>query len=75
MADVRCGANDLPEEVVNKCIGFTVNEIREVGQELLNIPDDAEAVVSGDSVNTEYRLQEGDTLEFVRASGSKGSDK
>lgn len=65
---VACGANTQDAEVA----GMTVAEVRRSMQDVLNIPEDAEAIISGDNVNNTYTLREGDVLEFVKKSGEKG---
>lgn len=63
-----CGANTQEAAVA----GRTVNDIRRDFGEVLNIPPDAQAIISGDNVQGVYVLRSGDTLEFLKPSGTKG---
>lgn len=65
---VVCGANVQEAEIVGK----TISEVRAELAEVLNIPVDSRAMVSGDNVEATYALQVGDTLEFIKESGDKG---
>ena len=65
---VSCGANSGEFAVVGKA----VYEVHEFLQEVLNIPKDSSYTVSGKNVTLGYIIQEGDTLEFIKRSGSKG---
>lgn len=65
---VTYGANSQEVDVVGK----TVGQIREGMAEALNVPKDATALISGEPVVNDYALQQGDRVEFVRASGEKG---
>jgi hypothetical protein len=65
---VVCGANYEEAEVV----GMTVAQAKRALMESLNIPEDSQAIISGDNVNTDYILREGDTLEFIKPSGENG---
>jgi len=56
-----------------ECVGMTIAQVRDSLAEGLNIPEDADAAVSGEPVEASYKLQTGDSLEFVRASGEKGT--
>ncbi len=66
---VVCGANSQDLAGLS---GKRIAEVRTELAQVLNIPPDAQARISGVHVDNEYRLQEGDTLEFVRAAGNKG---
>jgi hypothetical protein len=66
---VVCGANTQEMEGLE---GKTVAEVKEGFREVLNIPDGARAIVSGDNVENVYVLRAGDVLEFVKPSGKKG---
>ncbi len=52
--------------------GKRVAEVRGAISESLNIDPRAMAVVNGSEVDEDHVLAEGDHLEFVRLSGSKG---
>jgi len=64
---IICGANQQAGTP-----GMKVSEIKDDFKEILNIADDAEALVNGVKVDGDYELVEGDTLEFVKKSGDKG---
>jgi molybdopterin converting factor small subunit len=66
---VTCGANHHDAEEV---VGSTIAEVREGLREVLNISEDSHAVVNGDLAGASYEIQEGDTIEFVQRSGTKG---
>lgn len=69
-ATVSCGANELNLE---KFIGLSLASIKSKYGEMLNIPSDCEVQVNGDQVDSlEYIVQDGDEVEFVKKSGSKG---
>ena len=67
MARVVCGANEQAMDA-----GQTVAQVRENFQEILNIPDGAKAIVSGDEVGEDYAINQGDSLEFIKSAGGKG---
>lgn len=69
---VVCGANS--QELAGLA-GKRIAEVRSELTQVLNIPQNAQANISGGHVENDYRLQEGDTLEFVRPAGQKGSYK
>jgi hypothetical protein len=54
--------------------GMTVADVRRLLQRPHNIPLHAHAFVNGDPVEDTYRLASGDTLEFAREAGEKGTD-
>lgn len=66
---VVCGANT---QDMDNLEGKTVAEVKQGLKEVLNIPDDAQAIISGDNVENNYSLRDGDVLEFVKPSGTKG---
>lgn len=69
-ATVTCGANELNLE---KFVGLSLASIKSQYGEMLNIPQDCEVQVNGDAVDSlEYIVQDGDEVEFVKKSGSKG---
>lgn len=67
---VVCGANT---QSLAGLAGKRVSDVRAELIEVLNIPPDARAYVSGGNVDSNYQLQQSDTLEFVRPSGTKGN--
>ena len=52
--------------------GQTLAEARDVIASILRIPPDSPALVNGEPVPVSYRLNRGDTLEFVHHAGEKG---
>lgn len=75
-ADVRNvkvihGANDGTFDLT----GSKVSSVRASLVDAFNVPDDALAFVNGNLVPASYRLARNDTLEFVRAIGTKGAGK
>ncbi|MDP2709490.1 MAG: MoaD/ThiS family protein [bacterium] len=62
------GVNQLSAELA----GRTVNEVRGMLTQALNISPEANPVVNGSAVDANYALADGDELEFVKASGTKG---
>ncbi len=64
-------------EVEYDVAGKSVNYIREALAAVLSIPKEAAAVVNGQTIdrNTEnqHQLNQMDTLEFIRSSGTKGA--
>ena len=71
MADTNTiinGVNTLSADLAGK----TVNEVRDMLSQALNIDPEAQSVVNGDSVAEDYTLATGDELEFIKSSGVKG---
>lgn len=64
---VICGANETGAQA-----GLTVAGARQDFAELLNIEDEAIALVNGEEVDDQYVLQEEDELEFVKDAGELG---
>ena len=64
---VVCGANETQGRA-----GLTVAGARQEFAELLNIEDEAIALVNDEEVEDDYILQEEDVLEFVKDAGDKG---
>jgi len=64
---VMCGANSQDMEVVGK----TVQQIRDIARDVLNLPDKANALVSGNTIENSYVGMEGDVIEFVKPGGKK----
>lgn len=62
------GANDGIFSVA----GVAVASVRASLVDAFNIPGDAEAFVNGEAVPPAYRLQDHDTLEFIKHRGQKG---
>ena len=77
------GAAPAPPEQVTVTWGFlqerldaqamTVGELFDLLHSDLNIPQGVEARVNSNLVGPDHRLEAGDELEFIRASGEKGA--
>jgi sulfur carrier protein ThiS len=65
------GANDGEFDLA----GSKVSTVRASLVDAFNVPGDALAFVNGNVVPASYRLARNDTLEFVRAIGTKGAGK
>ncbi len=65
---VAHGAN---EDTFDGLVGKSVSEVRDALREAFNIPSDAIALVNGQPVTGDYRLQKNDALEFLRTSGAR----
>ena len=52
--------------------GRTVADVRAMLAQALNIDPASKAMVGGEEVADDYQLVDGDELEFVKASGTKG---
>ena len=66
---VTCGANT---EEYGNIEGKSVGEVRRTLRDILNIPEGARALVNGETVEDNYKLALGDSLEFVKPAGQKG---
>ena len=66
---VTCGANS---QLFGDISGRTISEVRRDLGDVMNISDNAAAMVSGAAVSEDYVVQPGDRLEFIQASGTKG---
>jgi hypothetical protein len=53
--------------------GVNVKAIRDNYQSMWSLPTDSDAYINGDKVADTYEIQPGDTVEFHRRSGEKGS--
>lgn len=62
------GANQEYLDLEGKTVGYVRKKLREV----LNIPGDAEALISGKAVGDEFVLEGNQSLEFVKEAGVKG---
>jgi len=74
-AQVRCGPRAVAAGP--QWVGKTVSELRKLLARDLQIPAGTAAVISrfgapGDPVSDDYRLTDGDLLEFTRPAGAKG---
>ena len=67
---VQNGVNELTSELAGK----SVSAIRSMLSQALNIDPEAVAYVNGHAVTPETPVQDGATLEFIKASGTKGND-
>jgi hypothetical protein len=66
--EVSSGVNNMSLQLAGK----TVGEVRTQLSSVLNIDGDYSAEVNGAAVNASHTLKDGDSLEFVKASGTKG---
>lgn len=74
-AQVRCGPRAVAAGP--QWVSKTVGELRKILVRDLQIPAGSAAVISrfgapGEPVGEEYRLTDGDLLEFTRPAGAKG---
>lgn len=63
------GVNTLSADLAGK----TVSEVRSMLAQALNIDAAAVATVDGVKVNSNYVLEDGNELEFIKPSGEKGA--
>lgn len=70
MAKIVCGPNEL-EGV--EWDGKTIEDVKNLLTPILNIPRDATILLNGNQPSGNVSLRAGDELEFVKASGDKGS--
>jgi len=66
---VVCGANS---QEFGNIAGKTIGEVRKTLRDILNIPDEARAVVDEQDAPEGYPLEVGDVLEFIKPAGQKG---
>lgn len=66
---VQNGVNTLSADLS----GRTVGEIRSMLRQALNIDPSAKAYVDGEEAGSEYGVEDGDRVEFIKAAGSKGN--
>jgi fructosamine-3-kinase len=66
--EVTSGVNEMSLDLAGK----TVSEVRNQLSSVLGIDSSYTAKVNGSETNDSYTLEDGDELEFVKASGSKG---
>lgn len=53
-------------------VGLSVKKIRELAQEMLNIPEKANTLIDGKRVTATRVLKAGEMLEFVKPAGRHG---
>ena len=63
------GANQIS---IDNHIGRSVQEVRSVLRDILNIATDAKAKIGGKDIAGSHVIAQGEQLEFVKASGTKG---
>lgn len=68
MIKIVSGVNTLDANLV----GRSVSDVRNMLSQPLNIDVASRPVVNGETVEEDYVLEDGDELEFVKASGEKG---
>lgn len=69
--DVVSGVNELTLDIAGK----KVSEVRSELGATMGIDSSYESKVNGDAAAATYVLKDGDELEFVKASGSKGDNE
>lgn len=52
--------------------GKTVGSVKKSLKEVFNIPSEAQAIVAGSTVDNDFVLKAGDSLEFIKEAGVKG---
>lgn len=52
--------------------GQTVKQVRKTFRSMFNIPEGARALVKGDEVSEDQIILPGQTIEFIKESGTKG---
>lgn len=62
------GVNELSANLA----GQTVASVRAMLAQALNIDPAAKPLINGETADPSYTLEDGDELEFVKASGEKG---
>lgn len=65
---VSCGASSGNFPVAGK----TVKEVGDFLREVLNVDQLSTGIVNGNEVDADYRLKEGDNLEYLKPAGKKG---
>ena len=71
MSKITCGANELE---ITPYAGKTIAHVRQVAGAVLNIPQGCTVLLNDNTVTDENTvLRAADDLEFVKASGEKGS--
>lgn len=68
MNKIISGVNTLDAGLAGK----SVADVRSMLNQPLNIDPASKPVVNGETVSEDYVLEDGDELEFVKASGEKG---
>ncbi len=63
------GANRME---IDDFVGHSVRDVRRGLRDALNIAQNSAVLVGGDNVAEDYVIQDGDQVEFIRASGEKG---
>ncbi|MCK9279148.1 MAG: hypothetical protein M0P71_00770 [Melioribacteraceae bacterium] len=67
-----CGANEL---VNNNYDGEEIGEVIPKIKDILNITRDHQVTVNGEEVDSDYEIEAGDNIEFVKNAGQKGNDE
>jgi len=65
---VSCGASSGNFPVAGK----TVKEVGDFLREVLNVDELSTGIVNGNAVDADYKLKEGDNLEYLKPAGKKG---
>lgn len=70
MVTIRYGVNSLTSENV---AGQTVRDVRAIVEDVMNVPESAEARVNGAAAQADSEISDGVTVEFVKVAGEKGA--
>lgn len=65
---VSCGASSGNFPVAGK----TVKEVGDFLREVLNVDELSTGIVNGNAVDADYKLKDGDNLEYLKPAGKKG---
>lgn len=60
-------------ELVIEGVGKTIAQIKQAYHQVMNLPDQAVAVIDGARVSDDYTVVEGQEVEFLKEAGEKGS--
>jgi len=68
MVKVTHGVNELSLDLADS----EVADLKDQVDQLLNLSGDEETKVNGETVDDDYILEDGDEVEFVKSTGTKG---
>ena len=66
---LKCGVNEI--KLDSTYAGKAVDEILETVENILNVPDMAVVMKGGNIIDSDYMIQNGDVIEFVKPAGRK----
>lgn len=67
-----CGANELVNDSFN---GQEIGDVIPQISNILNVTRDHQVRINGQEVASDYEIEAGDNVEFVKAAGQKGNDE